>query len=660
MAQSVCWKTGLAGTIFYLDGTLIGKAVPAPGCKDHFISMGDGVVRWDRKTEKPVTRLVMRFEADYKMQYQMIPAVMYDENRNEEIIDYNKMRRIANDEMEESAENNYFKYCRDQKTGKPWVLAWWNMSIPGATYTEGVKLSSAMFLPPDQTDAAASVYTEREKSIHETIWPEQMMPRVASHPITDDFAALHEPAGRPGKIRSGKAPVWISGYEKEDTTPRCDFAVMLVFAPVITPRIAWHKMMEASWLLYKKIVPPKFSDRELWNFGIDYAMNCLYDENDKGFKAFSFGLMYIDGKWIPRPLYRYEMGWCGQSLNTANSVLVHALMTGDKKAEYMGFNTFDSWIARRLPNGMLPTHLEEQEYTDHGKRLIDACNLGSGAIQFFYAWKIAQMFGKNRPKYFETACDICNFALSKMNDDGRIGKNWTEDELEPLIKSGTTGAFLTMAICEGVRNTGRKDYLEGAKKNFRYYYNEFIRRGYTMGGAMDIFTIDKESAMPLLSAALLLYELTGDWHYIDYAENAAWYLSTWQWCYTARLSPECSLGKLGYNSFGGTSVSIHGPGNDPYALFYVHDLYDLSRLTKNSMWAERAHAAWINGADGISDGTMIADGRIIPIGGQHEARSLRGEAGSLYQWLVAWPTSFRLQNLRRIYAPFGDKIGMEL
>ncbi len=78
------------------------------------------------------------------------------------------------------------------------------------------------------------------------------------------------------------------------------------------------------------------------------------------------------------------------------------------------------------------------------------------------------------------------------------------------------------------------------------------------------------------------------------------------------------------------------------------------------MWAQRAHAAWRNGADGVSDGTMTPDGRPIPKGGQHEARGLGGSFQGLYQWLVAWPTAFRLENFRRIYAPFGDRIGMEL
>ena len=112
-------------------------------------------------------------------------------------MDYNKIRRITNNESDEGADNNYYKTCFDEKTGKPWVLAWWNMSVPGATYTEGDDISAAMFLPPDQLDAAASVYPDGAKTIHEMIWPEQMMPRVATRHIEPGL--LHEPAGIPRK-----------------------------------------------------------------------------------------------------------------------------------------------------------------------------------------------------------------------------------------------------------------------------------------------------------------------------------------------------------------------------------------------------------------------------------------------------------------------------
>lgn len=655
MSLSISWKPTLKGTGFYYGDTLLGTAVSADHCKDRFLPMGEGLIRWERVSGEPVDHLSMRFEAAYTMQYQMIPAVMYDENKDQTIIDRNMVRRMVNNESDEGAENCYFKYCFDEQTGKPWRLAWWYMSVPGATYSEGDKFSAGMFLPPEYMDAATSVYPEGAQTVHEMLWPEQTGPRRPGEVFQ---GTLIEPAGIPDKPFSGVVAPWREGCEIP-MEPRTDFAVMLVFAPVIQPRTAWHKMMGDAWTLYNKEVPPKFSDRELWDLGIAFSKN-LYGSDPEGFEGFTFGMMWIDGKWQPRSQYRYELGWCGQSAAQATNMLVHALETGDKEAERMGFACLDSWVSRTMASGLLPTHLEDQEYTHFGRRTIDACNLSHGVIQLLFAWKIAQAFGKSKPVYRDVACNICDFAVSQMDENGRIGKSWAEDDLTPLVKDGTSGSFLTMALCEAAKYTGNKKYFDAAVKSYDFYYREFIGRGYAMGGALDIFSIDKESAMPLLSAGLMLYQLTNDKTYVACAENAAWYLTTWQWCYSRSFRRGSALDLLGYNSFGGTSVSIHDPGNDPYALFFVHELYDLAELTGNGMWAQRAHAAWINGADGISDGTQVADGRPTPMGGQHEARFMEETYHGLFHWLVAWPTAFRLSNLRRTLPAIGDRVGRRL
>ena len=645
------------GTLFCLGETPLGLARAVPGGKDRFLPLGDGIYRWIRTMEAPTDVMTLRFEAAWEPEFTMLPACQYDGNRCESIMDYEKIRRITNGESEEGAEHNYYKFDRDEKTGQPWKLACWNMSVPGATCSEGGGFAAGLFLPPEEPAASASLYAQEGKTLHELHWPEQMMPRVPHKPGRQE-GVLNEPAGIPGKIRSGKPVVWEEGYTLP-MEPKTEFRAVLVLSRCSRPRTGYRATMAAAWELYRKEPTAKFSDQELWDLGIQFAKR-LYDEDDQGFRACSFGLMYVDGAWVPRPMYRYEMGWCGQSIMNAVSLLRHALMTGDKEAEEMGFHTLDSWLSRENPTGLLPTHLEEQEYTQFGRRIMDACNLGGGAIQLFLAGELAPMLGRDGSGYTRAARAICDFALKVMEPGGRIGKSWTEDDHTPILKDGTTGAFLTMALCEAARRTGRLEYLEGAERSYRYYYEEFMAQGFTMGGAQDIFTIDKESAMPLLKAGLTLYHMTGDKGYIAKAEDAAWYLATWQWCYTRELHPESTLRKLGYDSYGGTSVSIHGPGQDPYALYYVHDLYDLAELTGNSQWAQRAHAAWCNGMDGVSDGTMVADGRLIPPGGQHEARGLGGGFQGLYQWLVAWPTAFRLELLRRTEAPLGDRVGRKL
>ncbi len=63
------------------------------------------------------------------------------------------------------------------------------------------------------------------------------------------------------------------------------------------------------------------------------------------------------------------------------------------------------------------------------------------------------------------------------------------------------------------------------------------------------------------------------------AEEAAWYLSTWQWHQTVKYPADTVLGKMGYDTFGGTAVSTSHHHLDPFALCYVPDLLELSERT---------------------------------------------------------------------------------
>lgn len=127
------------------------------------------------------------------------------------------------------------------------------------------------------------------------------------------------------------------------------------------------------------------------------------------------------------------------------------------------------------------------------------------------------------------------------------------------------GAFLVLPLIEGYRRTGKESYKEAAVKGLRHYLKELKEYGYTTAGALDIFSIDKESGIPLLKGAMALYELTGEKEWLDGALDSAWYLSTWQYTHTCHFGPESVLGQTGYDSFGGTLVSTVHDGIDPFA-----------------------------------------------------------------------------------------------
>ena len=648
--MSITWKSTDKGSEFYYNGSYAGAALCADGFKDHFVVLNDDVVRWDRISDVDTDKASMCFVAPFKMTYEMIPRLMYDENKDDRILDRNMMQNLVRNADPAELEISYIRFCKDEKSGEPWRIPWWYDSIPGAVYSESENLSVAAFLPPDQMDASFSNYSTDKETIYEYVWPEEMGPRMPSETADGELFELDS-------IGPTMRPPWVDGYNKT-IEPRKNFSIILVFQEVDRPKTAWHRLIAVSWEMYKKYVPPKFSNEELRRLGYEFAKS-LYCKEEDGFETFASGKIWGGKEFTIR--HGYEIGWCGQSGGLSVAMLVKAVQDDDKEACAMGLKGLDSWINATAGNGLIPTHYPTKMSNHFGRNVIDAINLYHAVKHMFSGYEYARMLGYEKPEYFKAACDICDFAVSKMNKEtGSIGKSWYEDTLEPAVTEGTCGVFLSWALCVGYQYTGKKAYLDAAVKSYDYYYNDFITRGYSIGGALDIFTIDKESGIPILTAGLLLYEFTGNDKYLDCAEDAAWYLSTWQWCYTMPFIKGRTLNELNYNTYGGTGISMQDAQQDPYALLYVHALYDLADYTGDETWAERAHAIWINGMDGISDGTMVADGRPIPCGAQHECRFMGSRYQDVFQWLVAWPTAFRLMNMWRTDLLVGDRKGRTL
>lgn len=154
---------------------------------------------------------------------------------------------------------------------------------------------------------------------------------------------------------------------------------------------------------------------------------------------------------------------------------------------------------------------------------------------------------------------------------------------------------------------------------------------------------------------MMLYRLTNEKEWLDVALDAAWYLSTWQYCATKHFPSDTMLFETGYNTFGGTIVSTVHQGIDSFANTYVPELYQLYLITGEKRWYERAKAIWENGYQHVSDGTLAIGGAIRPMGGQDEyyestRQSLSGKqkAGEASGWLVAWPGAFRLDVVQRM------------
>lgn len=620
---SFIWKEAEGRNVLYCGETQVGSIMPlemdGANVRDVVSEVEEGVFRWERFWcfSSPLPRRIKQASMDFRAaspaEYWMIPAVSYNGN------DWGRGHEP--------------KGC--SKDGEFWVFASHRVAIPGATYSESSAFSVALY--GESTDAgpgfSCSIQVYPDGTVHRLQWPEAERPHV--YAARDQY----EPAFEEEWLITGAGEVRTVAY--------------LIVQPVEQPRFAYRRLLDFAWRQHVHPYKPWHEPEQIWQLGIRFIKESLWVE-DRFFRGFTWGLYWDGQRWAQKLDAPYEIGWVGQNASLANSLIRDYLDCGEQSSLDKGLAALDCWAEHApLDNGLFRVrfdHIVGKKPVDETE-VNDACNLGTAALQFFEAASLVEQCGLSRPRYTEIALGICDFAISSQQANGQWGKSW-DNQGNCLDPEGTIGAFLVPPLIQAYKQTRQRKYMDAAVKGYAYYAAEFERNGYSTAGALDTYCIDKESSIPLLKGSLLLYEATGQGDYLRLAEKAAQYAATWQWHHSVAFPEGSALHALQYDSFGGTSVSTQHHHIDHYGLTLIPDLNKLADLTGNGQWRQRAEAIWANATAVISDGSLSVWDKLRPPGGQDEGlcqtrwHTSRGHFFGVSQWLVAWPTAFRLELLR--------------
>lgn len=628
--------------------TLGGKAyvsIPAvAGATDTFEQIENGTWKWHRHTDAPTDH--MRMEAIFlgEPDFTMVPAVSYNGNGWGDTPEY----------VGDFAED-----------GTPWSWASHRVTIPACTYSENKDISFALMAKAND-NCACSLYKVTGGKKHVLIFPEEEKPKT-----------LHR-------------HFWEGPFQGS-MEPTCDFEGIIFVMPTDGGSFRYASLLDFAWRYYGHKLKAPMKAEDLYRYSLAYCYY-LFEREKDGFAGFVRGTDWHEGITAYKKTdHVYEIGWGGHSASLSCAFIENYLKTGDKEKLGMALEALDTWVNRCvLPAGHIKVRFDfnpkdydpdpsvmpdkwdygenrfENLYNiylhgtahnfaldENGDRLfpIDACNNGTAAYCYFEAYDMLKEAGIDKPEYEKLAYGICDFALKTQDESGCFAKTW-DDEGNVIQKNGTIGSFLILPVLTAYKRTGKKEYLESAVKAFDFYYSELEREGFTTAGALDTYSIDKESSSPLLRSALALYEITKDQRYILCAEKTAWYLCTWMMHYTIKYPEDNVIAKMGYDTFGSTSVSTPHQALDQYALRDVLSFLKLYEITEKVQWRERALALWCNATQCVSDGTLIVNGRVRPAGSQDEAifhtrwRRQSGKPFMPSQWLPAWPCAYRMENLR--------------
>lgn len=628
----------------FVNGEPVARILPEEGASERFEKLEEGAYRWIRTTEKPVDHMRMELINFGEPDFTMVPSVSYNGN----------------------GWGDFPEYIGDRDTdGTPWSFASHRVTIPACTYSENARVSISLMAEPN-SNSACSLYKVEEGERHVLIFPEEEKPRTLQrHFWGEAFQGTMEPATR--------------------------FTAILQVVPSDGTKHRYKHLMDFAWRYYGHAIKPEKSAAEIYRLSLAYTRYLYGQEKKYGFYGFTSGTQW----WPATRSYRkkehyFEIGWVGQAASMAAACIYDFFKNGDKVNYELGISALDSWLKLGVyKNGIIRSSIDfgmgyveainglkpfdPDDYgedacesiknaiargrvykvNEFGGRVTtnDACNLGTGAEGFFEAYDLLKAHGIERPDYLKAAIDACEFALSQQKADGSFYKSW-DSEGKVISENGTIGCFLCLPLISAYQHTNERRYLDSAIRAFDKYESELEEYGFTTAGALDTYSIDKESASPLLRVAVKLYKVTKEERFKIAAEKIGWYLTTWMMHFTVKYPENCLIHEMGFDTFGMTSVSTPHQALDQYALRDVLSFLSLYEMTGNIQWRERAIAFWCSACQYISDGTYFLNKRLRPAGSQDEAvfHTRWGRRVvppfSPSQWLPAWPCAFRLENLR--------------
>jgi len=159
---------------------------------------------------------------------------------------------------------------------------------------------------------------------------------------------------------------------------------------------------------------------------------------------------------------------------------------------------------------------------------------------------------------------------------------------EICVGGSTSAAIAPAGLAEAYRFFGDEKYLKIAEAGAEYYHENYLRKGYTTGGPGEILQcVDSESAFGLLESYVVLYDVTKDTKWLQYARENAHYCSSWVVSYNYRFPEKSEFGRYGMKTVGSVFANLQNKHSAPGICTLSGDsLVKLWRWTEDPLYLE--------------------------------------------------------------------------
>lgn len=184
---------------------------------------------------------------------------------------------------------------------------------------------------------------------------------------------------------------------------------------------------------------------------------------------------------------------------------------------------------------------------------------------------------------------LCGNAFVKLwKKYGQFGQFVDTQTGDIIIGNSSCGGIVPAGLALAGQYFGRDDYRKVAEEAAIYYYTHFTEKGLSTGGPGEILQCpDSESAFAMLESFTVLYEVTGEKHWLEKASAMAYQCMTWCVSYDFRFPEKSTFGKLDMRTSGAVSANVQNKPSSPGICTLSGDsLFKLYRYTGNRLFLE--------------------------------------------------------------------------
>ncbi len=553
--------------------------------------------------------------------------------------------------------------------GQPWVFAYDRMGIPSCTLTENKNCGFALFASARDAvslESACSLIKNSDGTFKHRIY----------HPVTE------APVSYTGKDRMTQR---FDNYFTLKPGESITFETFIFECTPAWENYATANLIDALYTVFNTEKTPVLTFDMVRELGISYIKSLLYKYNGhdmivthfapNAYSRMSCGLLSNEAlaELLANPENtklvtheRFELGWADQGMLNARHLASEALKKGDSKLLDTAIGIFDSWIATQKENGLLYSLFEKnfgEPNPEH--RTVDTCNMGWAMRETVEMYTMLKKNGIEKPQYLTFAKKLADFFVKNYADGYGFGKLWSIDG-ECLDTKGSVGGFVLLGLLYVYSATKDTKYLECALKAHDLYFERDLDKFVCLAGALDCESVDKESAYPFIKSSVMLYDITGKDVYLERAQKAAYYFTSWMFFYDVITATDSDFNTYGYHTTGGTAISAEHNAIDAWASIITPDLWRLYCLTGKETWLKTAKAMWCNAILGIAtEDKREFHSQIRPVGSQNEGffqcrwtkyRPTCEDRGHFNDCLSAWCPAFRLYAIEQLEGTSGEAI----